>query len=77
MFKSKLMNLSAMLIFGTIALFVRNINLTSPEIAVFRGIIGSIFLFGGIIFSKEKTSFQVMKKNLPVLTVSGLLVGGN
>ena len=77
MFKSKLMNLSAMLIFGTIALFVRNINLTSPEIAVFRGIIGSIFLFGGIIFSKEKTSFQVMKKNLPVLTVSGLLVGEN
>ena len=77
MFKSKLMNLSAMLIFGTIALFVRNINLTSPEIAVFRGIIGSIFLFGGIIFSKEKTSFQTMKKNLPVLTVSGLLVGEN
>lgn len=77
MFKSKLMNLSAMLIFGTIALFVRNINLTSSEIAVFRGIIGSIFLFGVILFSKEKTSFQAMKKNLPVLTISGLLVGGN
>ena len=77
MFKSKLMNLSAMLIFGTIALFVRNINLTSPEIAVFRGVIGSIFLFGVIMFSKEKTSFQAMKKNLPILTVSGLFVGGN
>ena len=77
MFKSKLMNLSAMLIFGTIALFVRNINLTSPEIAIFRGVIGSIFLFGVILFSKEKTSFQAMKKNLPVLTVSGLFVGGN
>lgn len=77
MFKSKLMNLTAMLIFGTIALFVRNINLTSSEIAVLRGGIGSIFLFGVIIFSKEKTSFQAIKKNIPVLTISGLLVGGN
>ena len=36
MLRSKLMNLSAMLIFGTIAIFVRNIELTSKEIAALR-----------------------------------------
>lgn len=71
------MNLSAMLIFGTIAIFVRNIELTSKEIAVLRGVIGSIFLLGVMLFSKEKTSFSAIKKNLPILVLSGLGVGAN
>ncbi|MDY3059190.1 MAG: DMT family transporter [Fusobacterium sp.] len=77
MLRSKLMNLSAMLIFGTIAIFVRNIELTSKEIAVLRGVIGSIFLLGVMLFSKEKTSFSAIKKNLPILVLSGLGVGAN
>lgn len=77
MLRSKLMNLSAMLIFGTIAVFVRNIELTSKEIAVLRGVIGSIFLLGVMLFSKEKTSFSAIKKNLPILVLSGLGVGAN
>lgn len=77
MLRSKLMNLSAMLIFGTIAIFVRNIELTSKEIAVLRGVIGSIFLLGVMLFSKEKTSFFAIKKNLPILVLSGLGVGAN
>lgn len=77
MLRSKLMNLSAMLIFGTIAIFVRNIKLTSKEIAVLRGVIGSIFLLGVMLFSKEKTSFSAIKKNLPILVLSGLGVGAN
>ena len=71
------MNLSAMLIFGTIAIFVRNIELTSKEIAALRGVIGSIFLLGVMLFSKEKTSFSAIKKNLPILVLSGLGVGAN
>lgn len=77
MLRSKLMNLSAMLIFGTIAIFVRNIELTSKEIAVLRGVIGSIFLLGVMLFSKEKTSFSAIKKNLPILVLSGLGVSAN
>ena len=77
MLRSKLMNLSAMLIFGTIAIFVRNIELTSKEIAVLRGVIGSIFLLGVMLFSKEKTSFSAIKKKLPILVLSGLGAGAN
>ena len=77
MLRSKLMNLSAMLIFGTIAIFVRNTELTSKEIAVLRGVIGSLFLLGVMLFSKEKSSFEGIKKNLPILVLSGLGVGAN
>lgn len=41
---AKLRNVSAMLIFGTIGLFVKNIDLTSSEIALVRGVIGELFL---------------------------------
>lgn len=77
MLKSKLMNISSMLIFGTIAIFVRNINLSSKEIAISRGTIGSIFLIALIIFSKEKISFEALRKNMLLLILSGIGVGGN
>ena len=38
---------------------------------------GSIFLLGVMLFSKEKTSFSAIKKNLPILVLSGLGVGAN
>lgn len=77
MMKSKLMNLTAVLIFGTLAVFVRNINLSSKEIALLRGVIGSLFLVGVMVFSKEKISFEAIKKNKILLTVSGLFIGAN
>ena len=77
MFKSKLMLLTAVLIFGTLAVFVRNINLTSKEIALLRGIIGSLFLIIVMMFSKEKISFSAIKKNKFLLIASGLGIGVN
>lgn len=77
MFKSRIMNLSAMFIFGTIAVFVRNIDLSSKEIALLRGFIGSLFLLGVMFFSKEKTSFSGIRKNIVLLLLSGIGVGGN
>ncbi|WP_235236417.1 hypothetical protein [Fusobacterium perfoetens] len=72
MFKSKLMLLTAVLIFGTLAVFVRNINLTSKEIALLRGIIGSLFLIIVMLFSKEKISFSAIKKISFFLLPQGL-----
>lgn len=75
--KSELKNLTAMLIFGTIGIFVKNIDLTSKEIAVLRGVIGSLFLITIMIFSKEKISFSGIKKNIWLLLFSGIGVGLN
>ena len=46
--KSKLGLIITMLIWGSIGIFVRNINSTSSQIALVRALVGSIFL---IIFS--------------------------
>lgn len=67
----------AMLVFGSIGLFVRNINLSSSMIALARGIIGSIFLLVVSLITREKTSWKVIKHNLFPLIVSGTIMGIN
>lgn len=68
---------SAMLIFGSIGIFVRNIDLTSLEIAFLRATIGSIFIgiFGLLI--KQKNSLQLIKENIVLLVISGIAMGLN
>lgn len=66
-----------MLIFGSIGLFVRNIDLSSGMIALARGIIGSIFLFVTGYITKQKASWKMIKFNLLPLIVSGAAMGVN
>ena len=74
---AKLRNITAMLIFGTIGLFVKNIELSSSEIALTRGFIGGITLILATIFFKKKISLEAIRKNLYLLILSGLAVGLN
>jgi RarD protein len=75
--KSKVIYISAMLIFGSIGLVSRNIQLSSGQIALTRGVIGSIFLLLASKALKEKTSWQVIKPNLLLLILSGAGIGFN
>ncbi|BBA52094.1 putative transporter [Fusobacterium varium] len=74
---AKLRNVSAMLIFGTIGLFVKNIDLTSSEIALVRGVIGGIVLVVVSLLTKNKVSFKDVKENLLLLLLSGGAIGLN
>lgn len=67
----------AMLIFGSIGLFVRNIQLSSVEIALFRSVIGSVFLILVSLVVKQKISLQAIKANLLLLVFSGAALGLN
>ncbi|WP_010096662.1 DMT family transporter [Ornithinibacillus scapharcae] len=66
-----------MLIFGSIGLFVRNIELSSSEIALFRGAIGSIFLIGASFILRKKVTLKNSKRNLILLILSGAAMGFN
>jgi RarD protein len=68
---------TAMLIFGSIGIFVKNINLSSSEIACLRGIIGSLFLLGASFFIRQKISLQALKENMMLLLISGAAIGFN
>lgn len=68
---------TAMLIFGSIGVFVKKINLSSSEIAFLRGVIGSVFLIGASIFVRQKLSFKSVKENSLLLVLSGAAIGLN
>ncbi|MDR7870487.1 MAG: DMT family transporter [Tissierellaceae bacterium] len=67
----------AMLIWGTIGLFVRGIQLDSISIAFFRAAIGSIFLLLISFIIKDKIDKEVLKKNLILLILSGIVLSIN
>jgi drug/metabolite transporter (DMT)-like permease len=66
-----------MLIFGSIGVFVKKIDMTSSEIAFFRGVIGSLFLLIASFLVKHKPSYQALKKNALLLLLSGGAIGLN
>lgn len=75
--KFKAYIIAAMLIFGSIGLFVRGIDLPSSEIALFRGIIGSTFLLLSMAILKNKFSWKTIRSNLTILLLSGAAIGAN
>lgn len=66
-----------MLIFGSIGIFVKQIDLTSSQIAFLRGIIGSLFLFIASFLVKQKPSAKALKANGLLLILSGAAIGLN
>ena len=75
--KYKIGLIIAMLIWGSIGIFVRYINFTSSQIALARAIIGSIFLIVFSTLSKEKLSVEKIKSNILVLICCGIFLGLN
>ena len=75
--KSKLTIISSMIIFGSIGIFVKTINLSSIEIAFLRAVIGSLFLLCAGFLMKQKISFKLIKKNMLILILSGVALGIN
>ena len=67
----------AMAIFGTIALFVRNIPVSSSELALYRAVLAVIVLSAVFLLTGQKIPFRQIKKELPVLLISGVAMGFN
>ncbi len=63
--------LSAMAIFGTVGIFVRFIPLPSATVACFRGFLGFGFLLLVMLLTGKKPDMASIRRNLPVLFVSG------
>lgn len=75
--KFKIYFILSVMIFGTIGIFVRYINLASSEIALLRGFIGSLFLLAITMINNQKISWTNIKKNIPVLLLSSFALGFN
>lgn len=78
----KLMNprfmlIASMVIFGTLGPFVRNIPVSSGELALYRALLAAALLLVYLIFTKQKIPFAEIKKETPLLLLSGVAMGIN
>ncbi len=67
----------AMIIYGTIGLFVRSIALPTSLIANCRGAVGALFLLLVLHLQKEKLDLKAIRANLKILLPVGLVMGFN
>lgn len=75
--KAKIFFILSMTIFGTIALFVRYIPISSGELALIRACLASILIGLFLIITKQSISLKKIKKELPLIIISGIAMGFN
>lgn len=67
----------SMTIFGSIAVFVRNISVSSGELALYRAVLATLLIGGFLLVTKQKIPFKEVKKEMPLLLISGIAMGFN
>ncbi len=73
----RMMLITSMTIFGTIAVFVRNISVSSGELALYRAILAAVLIGLFLLITKQKIPFAKIKKEVPLLLASGMAMGIN
>lgn len=74
---ARIMLVISMIFFGTLGIFVRNIDLTSGEIALYRAILAIIIISAYLLVTKQKILLKNIKKDVVLLFVSGIAMGFN
>ncbi len=73
----RFMLVTSMAIFGTIGVFVRNIPVSSGELALYRAVLAAMLIGGFLFITKQRIPFSKIKKELPLLLFSGIAMGIN
>ncbi|MBQ1244023.1 MAG: EamA family transporter [Clostridia bacterium] len=73
----RLMLIASMAIFGTLGPFVRNIPVSSGELALYRALLAAILLVLFLIVTGQKIPFKKIKREVPLLLASGIAMGIN
>lgn len=67
----------SMVIFGTMAPFVRQVAVSSGELALYRAILALLLIGPAVLISRQKLPGTQIKKALPLLLLSGGAMGFN
>ncbi len=68
---------TSMVLFGTLGPFVRNISVSSGELALYRAVL-AIVIIGAVLLAKgQKIPFGKLKREVPLLLLSGGAMGIN
>ena len=75
--RARMMMIASMAIFGTIALFVRSISVSSGELALYRAMLASALIAVYLAATKQRIPFAAIRREIPLLLVSGVAMGIN
>lgn len=67
----------SMLLFGTLAPFVRNIAVSSGELALYRAVLAAALVGAFLLATRQKLPLKNIKKELLLLLLSGAAMGVN
>ena len=74
---ARIMMIISMTIFGTIGLFIRFIPVSSGELALYRAVFAAVVIGIYFIITKQKIPYNKIKKQIPILLISGFAMGIN
>lgn len=66
-----------MAIFGTLGPFVRNISVSSGELALYRAVLAAVLIGVYLLVTKQPLPLRKMGRELPLLLLSGAAMGVN
>ena len=75
--KPRLMIAIPMVIFGTIAIFVRNIPLSSAQLSLSRAVIAAVVIGIYLLICGKELKFRALGRDLVLLLISGAAMGIN
>lgn len=73
----RMMLIISMAVFGTLGPFVRNIAVSSGELALYRAVMAAVLIGFFLLITKQKIPFREIKKEVPLLLFSGMAMGIN
>lgn len=73
----RLMLILSMAIFGTLGPFVRNIPVSSGELALYRAVLAAVLIAVFLAVTGQKIPFASIRKEVPLLLASGIAMGIN
>ena len=76
-FSARVMLVAAMAIFGTLGPFVRNISVSSGELALYRAVMAALILGLYFLLTKQTIHLKQIRRELPLLLISGMAMGIN
>jgi len=73
----RLLLAASMVMFGTLGPFVRNIPVSSGELALYRAVLAALLIGAFLLLTRQKIPFAAIKKEVPLLLTSGIAMGIN
>ena len=75
--RARMMMIASMAIFGTIAVFVHRISVSSGELALYRAMLASALIAAYLAATGQRIPLSHIRRELPLLLLSGVAMGIN